>query len=111
MVPTVERGLCEVDFCSMEIYDYLRLLFARSGGDVWTKSMPKGQTAAVRVDPAVVRNPPRGFADEVPHAHKEIVPTSEVGRRGNYDGSRATTLDDTAVKTNDPARTHIPIQE
>ena len=53
-------------------------------GQVWTKKMPDGNTASVRIDPAEIRNPPRGNADEVPHAHKEIVPTSNV-LNGNYD--------------------------
>ncbi len=82
---------------------------ARSGGTVWTKPMPKGQTAAVRIDPAMQRTPPKGFADEVPHAHKESVSTSAVNKRGNYDPTRAITLDDSAQKTTDPLRTHIPI--
>lgn len=84
---------------------------ARGGGTVWTKEMPKGQTAAVRIDPATSRTPLRGFADEVPHAHKEIVPTSAVSKRGNYDPSRSLSLDDAASKTADPTRTHIPIIE
>jgi RHS repeat-associated protein len=54
-----------------------------SSGQVWTKSMSDGNTAAVRLDPATSRLPPLGRADEVPHAHKEIVPTSNV-INGNY---------------------------
>ncbi|MBO0940085.1 hypothetical protein J2I47_26310, partial [Fibrella sp. HMF5335] len=56
---------------------------ANSGGKVWTKSMPDGKTASVRIDPAMNRQPPLGYADEVVHAHKEIVPTANV-RAGNY---------------------------
>jgi len=78
---------------------------------VWTKQMPKGQTAVVRIDPAVVRTPPRGVSDEVRHAHKEIVPTAALTRRGNYESSRATTLDDAAMKTTARSRTHIPMFE
>jgi len=81
---------------------------AKSGGTVWTKPMPKGQTAVVRIDPAMPSTPKK-FADEVPHAHKEIVPTSAVNQRGNFDQSRATKLDDAGAKTTDPTRTHIPI--
>jgi RHS repeat-associated protein len=82
---------------------------AGNGGTVWTKPMPKGQTAVVRIDPPTERVPARGWADEVPHAHKEIVPTSEVSKRGNFE-RRPITLDDAAKKSTDPARTHIPIQ-
>ncbi len=85
---------------------------ARSGGTVWTKEMPKGQTAAVRIDPATERTPPRGWADEVPHAHKEIVPSGNVDSRGNYDHNDGPiSLDDSARKTDDREATHIPIQE
>ncbi|WFR80907.1 RHS repeat-associated core domain-containing protein [Janthinobacterium rivuli] len=52
-------------------------------GQVWTKNLPDGNTAAVRIDPAEKRTIPLGNADEVPHAHKEIVPTSSVAN-GNY---------------------------
>lgn len=52
-------------------------------GQVWTKNLPDGNTAAVRIDPAEKRAIPLGNADEVPHAHKEIVPTSSV-TNGNY---------------------------
>lgn len=54
--------------------------------------MSDGITAAVRLDEAKVRPKPKGFVDEVAHAHKEIVPTSEV-KNGNYD-VKATSLDD-----------------
>lgn len=82
---------------------------ANSGGTVWTKSLPDGNTAAVRIDPAVERPTPRGWADEVPHVHKEIVPTTEV-KDGNYKPSKAvTTLDDNCCSTTNRADTHIPI--
>ncbi|MDI3288314.1 RHS repeat-associated core domain-containing protein [Polyangium sp. 15x6] len=81
---------------------------AESGGTVWTKKMSKGQTAVVRLDPAEQRDPPRGFADEVPHAHKEIIATAAVNNRGNFK-RRATKLNDSATKTDDPRQTHIPI--
>ncbi|WP_223634911.1 hypothetical protein [Corallococcus sp. EGB] len=99
---SIERDLEKRGFSSTE---------GRGGGKVWTKEMPKGQTAVVRIDPATERTPPRGYADEVPHAHKEIVPTAETNNRGNFSNNRrATTLDDDAKKTTDPARAHIPIQ-
>ena len=83
---------------------------ANNEGAVWTKPLPDGNTAAVRIDPATVRATPRGFADEVPHAHKEIVPTTEV-INGNYrPGKAVTTLDDWCCTTKNPAETHIPIK-
>jgi hypothetical protein len=60
-----------------------RLATAESGGQVWTKNLDNGMTAVVRVDPPAfgpgTRRPdPLGYADEVAHAHKEAVPTSEI---------------------------------
>lgn len=82
---------------------------AHSGGQVWTKPMPDGTTAAVRVDPATVRTPPKGFADEIPHAHKEIVPTSAI-QAGNYPNSAATKLNDAGLPAANKAEAHIPIK-
>ncbi|OEI26381.1 hypothetical protein A9R55_12035 [Escherichia coli] len=48
---------------------------AHSGGEVWTKALPDGNTVAVRIDPANPRSPSH-YADAVPHAHIETVPTS-----------------------------------
>jgi len=83
---------------------------ARSGGSVWTKPMPDGNTAVVRVDPPTVRNPPRGFADEVAHAHKEIVPTTEI-TAGDYNSrvTRPTVLDEHGNPNTNKRDTHIPI--
>jgi hypothetical protein len=54
------------------------------------------------------RSPLKGFADEVPHAHKELVPTpSVVG--GNYPPGASTKLDDLGNPTVDPRKAHIPI--
>lgn len=78
-----------------------------NGGTIWTKALPDGNTAVVRVDPAMVRARPRGFADEVPHVHKEIVPTANV-TAGNFHPSAATKLDDTGIPSSDPGKTHIP---
>lgn len=58
---------------------------AHSGGEVWTKALPDGNTVAVRLDPAKQRTRPKSFADEVPHAHIESLPTSGVVN-GNYGG-------------------------
>lgn len=86
-------------------------VLANNGGAVWTKALPDGNTAAVRIDPATIRANPKGFADEVPHAHKEIVPTVEV-TNGNYKpGKTVTTLDDSCCATINPAKTHIPIKK
>ncbi|MBI2807784.1 MAG: RHS domain-containing protein [Planctomycetes bacterium] len=82
---------------------------AHSGGTVWTKSMPDGNTVAVRLDPPMVRTPPKGFADEVKHAHKEIVPTSAVSG-GNYPPNAASKLGDTGAPSTGPRDAHIPIQ-
>jgi hypothetical protein len=53
------------------------------------------------------RTPPKGFADEVAHVHKEIVPTDKVSN-GNYAPSAATKLNDAGVPTSDPREAHIP---
>ena len=83
---------------------------AKNGGAIWTKNLPDGNTAAVRLDPPTVRDVPKGFADEIPHAHKEIVPTVNV-ENGNYKPNQSvTTLDDACCATTDPSKTHIPIQ-
>ena len=84
---------------------------ANSGGTVWTKALSDGNTAAVRIDPAVTRPNPRGWADEVPHVHKEIVPTSEI-QNGNYKPSNSVvTLDDMCCVTSNKTDTHIPINK
>jgi hypothetical protein len=77
-------------------------------GWVWTKNHPDGTTSAVRIDPPKVRNPPLGRADEVAHAHKEIVPSAKVVN-GNYDPPFATTLDDLGNLSVVHSATHIPI--
>jgi hypothetical protein len=83
---------------------------ANNGGSVWTKDLPDGNTAAIRLDPPTIRSPSKGFADEVPHAHKEIVPTNAV-TNGNYSpGKTVTTLDDNCCSTTNPRDTHIPIK-
>jgi len=79
---------------------------AKSGGSVWTKDLPDGDTAAVRLDPPNARSP-SDFADAVEHAHKEIVPSSKVVE-GNYHPKFATTLDDFCNATTCKASIHIP---
>jgi RHS repeat-associated protein len=79
----------------------------KNGGAIWTKALPDGNTAAVRIDPPKVRVPPESKADEVPHVHKEIVPTSRV-TNGNYPNRGVTTLDDNGIPNRDPRDTHIP---
>ena len=44
----------------------------------------KARRRVVRVEPPAARTPLKGFADEAPHAHKEIAPTSEVSKRANF---------------------------
>ena len=84
---------------------------ARSGGKVWTKNMEDGNTILIRVDPAnTTRN--MGYADEVPNAHKEKIPTDKI-RNGNYQ-TADTIFDDNGVvleKNNieDIPKAHIPI--
>ena len=82
-----------------------------NGGRVFTKPMQKAQAAVARIDPAELRPTPRGWADEVPHAHKEIVDGAWVSRRGDFDPwETRVTLDDSGTKTSDRVRTHIPIR-
>jgi hypothetical protein len=83
------------------------LILVENGGSIWTKASADGNTAAVRIDPAMVRSTPKGFADEVPHVHKEIVPTSRMSG-GNYAPADATKLNDAGHPTTDPRQSHIP---
>lgn len=80
------------------------------GGKVYTKDLGNGRTMAVRIDPATVRTPPKGFADEVAHAHKESVPTSAI-TSGNYSPKAPDLLrfDDMGRVSTDPRAVHIPI--
>jgi len=82
---------------------------AKNGGEVWTKAGSDGNTAAVRLDPASGK---AGFADNVPHAHKEIVPSNKVVD-GNYYPNKAKTFDDLGNQTSktDWDANHIPIVE
>ena len=81
----------------------------RGGGEVWTKSCNDGTTASVRIDPAKVRTPPKGYADEVTHVHKETVPTAKV-TDGNYSTRDATTYDDSGNQSTIKQDIHIPIE-
>jgi len=81
----------------------------RGGGEVWTKSCNDGTTASVRIDPAKVRTPPKGYADEVTHVHKETVPTAKV-TDGNYSARDATTYDDSGNQSTIKQDIHIPIE-
>ena len=67
----------------------------RAGGKVWAKSMEDGNTILIRVDPAnTTRN--MGYADEVPHAHKESVSSSCISNRdyGREDRPNVTKYND-----------------
>lgn len=55
---------------------------AQSGGEVWTKALPDGNTAAVRIDPPDPKLP-SNFLGAKHHVHKEIVPSNKVVK-GNY---------------------------
>ncbi len=102
------RGRVQVDIEADLIAKGFTKVNAKNGGGVWTKPMPNGETASVRIDPAKNRIPPKGWADEVPHAHKEVVSTSNV-QNGNYNPTHATTLDEGGSITNIKADQHIPI--
>ena len=78
-----------------------------NGGTVWTKCLPDGNTIAIRIDPPKARPQLLGYADEVPHVHKEMVPTHKV-TGGNYLPKHAKGLDDDGIPSNDPRATHIP---
>ncbi|QML58516.1 RHS domain-containing protein [Escherichia coli] len=87
---------------------------AHSGGEVWTKALPDGNTVAVRLDPANPRSPSH-YADAVPHAHIETVPTSSVSN-GNYrprdvTGRHTATggVSDRGSNPNHNADVHIPM--
>lgn len=87
---------------------------AYSGGEVWTKSLPDGNTVAVRIDPANPRSP-SNYADAVPHVHIETVPTSSVSN-GNYrprdvTGRHTATggVSDRGTNPNHNADVHIPM--
>ncbi|HEV3191625.1 MAG TPA: RHS repeat-associated core domain-containing protein, partial [Polyangiaceae bacterium] len=77
-------------------------------GRVWTKPGSDGNTASVRIDPAKVRTPPKGWADEVPHAHKETVASSKVFN-GNYDRPDVR-YDDQCNVSEDMRAVHIEIK-
>ena len=74
-----------------------------------TKAGSDGKTASVRLDPATGKV---GFSDNVPHAHKEIVPTNKV-TDGNYYPNKAKTFDDLGNQTSktDFDANHILILE
>ena len=87
---------------------------AHSGGEVWTKGLPDGNTVAVRIDPANPRSPSH-YADAVPHVHIETVPTSSVSN-GNYrprdvTGRHTATggISDRGTNPNHNADVHIPM--
>ncbi len=82
---------------------------ANSGGKVFTKDLGNGKAMAVRLDPAKTRVPPKGFADEVQHAHKESIPASEL-KNGNYSPAAKglTKFADDGKPSVDPKKCHIP---
>ena len=79
------------------------------GGEVWTLDRPDVNTASVRIDPAMKRTNPKGWADEIDHAHKEIVNTIDVVN-GNYKPlNNVIRLDDLGNPSNNKTDLHIPI--
>lgn len=85
---------------------------AHSGGEIWMKNLPDGNTASIRIDPRKVRNPPLGYADGVLHYHKESVPTDKVNN--NYKPKHSTQYNDQGIPSskgsnpNHAADVHIP---
>lgn len=71
------QGMRQKDIATLLKYNGFTSSPARSGGTVWIKSLPDGNTAVVRLDPPR-KNAREGNADSVEHAHKEIVPTKDV---------------------------------
>jgi len=92
------------DLLAQRGYNWTR---GSNGGTVWTKCLPDGNTIAIRIDPPKARPQLLGYADEVPHVHKEMVPTHKV-TGGNYLPKHAKGLDDDGIPSNDPRATHIP---
>lgn len=68
---------------------------AHNGGDIWTKAGSDGKTVSIRLDPPSGKP---GFADNIHHAHKEIVPTDKI-LDGNYKPKHASTFDDLGNQT------------
>ena len=88
---------------------------AHSGGEIWMKNLPDGNTASIRIDPRKVRTPPLGYADETPHFHKESVPTDKVSN-GNYKPKHSVQYNDQDISSskgtniNHAADVHIPMK-
>jgi len=83
---------------------------ANSGGLVWSKDMPDGNTVVIRTDPAQVRTPPRAWADEVAHAHKESVPTTYMSAGDYSTGAPVTKYSDSNMASTDINSVHIPLR-
>lgn len=99
----IQQMLTEQGFTKVESYG--------GEGEVWTKPGSDGNTTAVRIDPPKVKTPPQGHADEVPHVHKEVVPSDKV-IDGNYRPRDAQTYNDNGNPTsrNDWQSNHIVIK-
>lgn len=79
---------------------------------IFTKDLENGNSIGVRLDPPKKAIPSKGYADEVAHAHKEIVPTPEVQNGKYFQPNKARgvqPLDDSGLPSNDPAKKHIPV--
>lgn len=73
------------------------------------KSNARFEYNGSKTNPAMVRARPRGFADEVPYAHKEIVPISDVFN-GNYSPNASLKYNDIGVPSTGPQDAHIQIR-
>lgn len=81
-----------------------------NGGKIFLKDLGNGRSVRVRLDPATVRNPPKGYADEVPHAHKEAVDTGPTPEdTASQDAANEIRYDDSGCPTTDKVAQHIPI--
>jgi len=93
--------------------DYGEPVEGDNGGDIYIKDLGNGRSVRVRVDPAKVRNPPEGKADDVPHAHKETVDTGtdkDKEETASKDAKNEIKFDDTGCPSTDWKDTHTPIK-
>ena len=77
--------------------------------EIWLKAGDDEKTVAVRLDPP---SGIEGFVSNIPHAHKEMIPSNRVVN-GNYPQSKAKTFDDSGNRTykDNIEANHIPIVE
>jgi RHS repeat-associated protein len=113
-------GLSEEEIVDiLEAEGFTRQADGANGGRIWTKDLGNGNSIGVRIDDPVVQGPPvpgvsrptlQGFADEVPHVHKEIFPTANKSDwlTRPVDGEPwLTKLDDSGTPSTNPGDVHI----